>query len=160
MRPRRLAYRASGAGSLFSFCLTAHIGERIPLLQSTGSLRNEGAPRVGLTRGRFVSYRHNRSGQRMKTGNNEIKSPTRKPGVWATQFVPPLSVRATHLVNWYRVATPLHPTAYLRNYIVDFLQPSFISSERQEKAPCGHALHGCRSARHACQWARFVPAYT
>jgi len=42
---------AAGPGSLFSFYLTTPIEERIPLLQSTGSLRNEGAPRVGVTRG-------------------------------------------------------------------------------------------------------------
>jgi hypothetical protein len=42
---------AGGSGSLFSFYLTAPIDERMQLLQSTGSLRNEGAPRLGFTRG-------------------------------------------------------------------------------------------------------------
>jgi hypothetical protein len=42
---------AGGSGSLFSFYLTASIDERMQLLQSTGSLRNEGAPRLGFTRG-------------------------------------------------------------------------------------------------------------
>ena len=34
---------------------------------------------------------HNRFGQRIKTENHEIKSPTRKPVVWATQIVPRLA---------------------------------------------------------------------
>jgi hypothetical protein len=33
--------------------LTATIGERIPLLQYTATYRDEGAPRVGFTRGGF-----------------------------------------------------------------------------------------------------------
>ena len=34
-----------------SFLLTVFVDEKIPLLQYTGTLRNEGAPRVGFTRG-------------------------------------------------------------------------------------------------------------
>src|SRR6266436_1125503 len=34
-----------------SFLLAARIDEKIPLLQYTGTSRNEGAPRVGFTRG-------------------------------------------------------------------------------------------------------------
>jgi hypothetical protein len=36
-------------GSLFSFFLTLPIDEWIPLLQYSGTLRNEGAPRAGFT---------------------------------------------------------------------------------------------------------------
>ena len=32
----------------------------------------------------------------LKPGNNETKSPTRKPDAWATQFISLLGVRATH----------------------------------------------------------------
>jgi len=42
---------AAGPSSHFFFYLTAPIEERTALLQSTGSFRNEGAPRVGVTRG-------------------------------------------------------------------------------------------------------------
>jgi hypothetical protein len=42
---------AGGPGSLFSFHMAASIGERIPLLQYAGSIGNEGASRVGFTRG-------------------------------------------------------------------------------------------------------------
>ena len=76
----------------------AAIDERIPLLRYSGLLRNEGAPRVGFTRGRFVSHRYDRSGLQIKTMNNEIKSPTRKPDVWATQFISSLGARATRPV--------------------------------------------------------------
>jgi|SRR5882762_4088068 len=41
--------------------------------------KTEGALRVGSTRRGVVTYRHHRFGQRIKTGNDEIKSPTRKP---------------------------------------------------------------------------------
>ncbi len=41
---------AGDPGSLFSFFLTLPIDERIPLLQHSGTLRNEGAPRAGFTR--------------------------------------------------------------------------------------------------------------
>jgi hypothetical protein len=64
-------------------------------LQYTGTLRNEGCPTRRVYAWGFVSYRHNPSSQRIKTGNNQVKSPTRKPDAWATQFVPPLSVPAT-----------------------------------------------------------------
>src|SRR6266851_9918214 len=47
----RIDQRAGGPGSLFSIHLRAVIEERIPLLQYAGSLRKEGAPRVGFTRG-------------------------------------------------------------------------------------------------------------
>jgi hypothetical protein len=39
--------------------------------------------------------RSNRPGQRTKTGNNEIKSPTRKNDAWGTRFILSLRVRAT-----------------------------------------------------------------
>jgi hypothetical protein len=51
-----------------------------------------GAPHVGFTRGRLVSHRHDRSGQRIKTGNNETKRPASKPDVPATQFMSSLGV--------------------------------------------------------------------
>jgi hypothetical protein len=41
---------AGDRGSLFSFFLTLPIDERIPLLQHSGTLRNERAPRAGFTR--------------------------------------------------------------------------------------------------------------
>src|SRR5712664_1474002 len=41
----------------------------------------------------------NRSGQRTKTGNNEIKSPTRKTDVWGTQFILSLDGRATRPIG-------------------------------------------------------------
>jgi hypothetical protein len=44
----------------------------------------------------FGSYCHDRSGQQTKTGNNETKSPTRKPDVCGTQI---------HLPTW----CPGHP---------------------------------------------------
>jgi hypothetical protein len=43
----------------------------------------------------FISYRHNRFRQRIKTATNQIKSPTRKPDAWATQFISSFGVRAT-----------------------------------------------------------------
>jgi hypothetical protein len=55
----------------------------------------EGAPRVGFTRGGLYPNRGTRSRQRIKTGNIEIKSPTRKTDAWATQFILSLGVRAT-----------------------------------------------------------------
>jgi hypothetical protein len=70
-----------------SILLTASTNERIPLLQYTGPLRNEGCPTRRVYAWGFVPYRHNRSRQRIKTANNQIKSPTRKPVVWATQFI-------------------------------------------------------------------------
>jgi hypothetical protein len=85
-----------GSGSLFSFYGTACIDERIPLLQYLGALGNEGAPRVDFYARGFGSYCHDRSGQQTKTGNNETKSPTRKPDVCGTQI---------HLPTW----CPGHP---------------------------------------------------
>jgi len=38
---------------------------------------------------------HDRSGQQTRTGNNETKSPTRKPDVWGTQIHLPTWCRAT-----------------------------------------------------------------
>src|SRR6266853_2051234 len=94
---------AGGPDSLFSFRVMVAIDERILLLRYSGLLRNEGAPRVGFTRGRFVSHRHDRSGLQIKTMNNEIKSPTRKPDVWATQFISSLGARATRPDYIFRV---------------------------------------------------------
>src|SRR5437879_5388628 len=91
---RSIRTPAGGSGSLF-FYLTASTDERIPLLQYTGTLRNEGCPTRRVYAWGFVSYRHNRSRQRIKTANNQIKSPTRKPDVWATQFISSFGVRAT-----------------------------------------------------------------
>jgi hypothetical protein len=54
--------------------------------------RAEGVPRVGFTRGTFVSHRHGRTAQRIETGNNETKSHTCKPDVLATQFISSLGV--------------------------------------------------------------------
>src|SRR6266853_2437481 len=74
------------------------LGAPVSLAAILGIVRNEGAPRVGFTRGRFVSHRHDRSGPQIKTMNNDIKSPTRKPDVWATQFISSLGARATRPV--------------------------------------------------------------
>src|SRR6267143_2122507 len=59
------------------------------------TVKNQGCPtRRGYAWG-VVPYRRNRSGQRIKTANNQIKSPTRKPDAWATQFISSFGVRAT-----------------------------------------------------------------
>ena len=55
-----------------------------------------GVPHASILRVGFVSYCHDRSGQQTKTGNNETKSPTRKPDVCGTQI---------HLPTW----CPGHP---------------------------------------------------
>src|SRR5258706_15836440 len=55
-------------------------------------VKKRGVPHAsGLRVGGIISYRHDRSSQRIKTGNNQVKSPTRKPDAWATQFVPRLT---------------------------------------------------------------------
>jgi hypothetical protein len=48
-----LLMKSAGGWSWFTFFfhITAAIGERIRLLRYSESLRNEGAPRVGVTRG-------------------------------------------------------------------------------------------------------------
>ena len=43
----------------------------------------------------FISYRRDRSGQRIKTGNDEFKGRTRNPDVRSTRFIPAPDVRAT-----------------------------------------------------------------
>src|SRR6267143_3903563 len=64
------------------------------------TVKNQGCPtRRGYAWG-VVPYRRNRSGQRIKTANNQIKSPTRKPDAWATQFISSLGVRATRRENY------------------------------------------------------------
>jgi len=45
--------------------------------------------------GSLYPSRGNRSGQRTKTGNNEIKSLTRKTDAWGAQFILSLDIRAT-----------------------------------------------------------------
>src|SRR5882762_8563853 len=59
------------------------------------TVKNQGCPtRRGYAWG-VLLYRRNRSGQRIKTANNQIKSPTRKPDAWATEFISSFGVRAT-----------------------------------------------------------------
>jgi hypothetical protein len=74
-----------------------HGDESLPPLYYTLTLTNEGAPGVGSTPGGLYPNRGNRSGQRIKIGDNEIKSPTRKPDAWGTQFILSLDVRSTRL---------------------------------------------------------------
>jgi hypothetical protein len=59
-RIRPLPPCARAPGSHFSFHMAAPIDGRMPSPGYSGSLRNEGALRVGFTRGRFASYRHDR----------------------------------------------------------------------------------------------------
>src|SRR5882724_4994712 len=59
------------------------------------TVKKQGCPTRRVYAWGFVSYRHNRSSQRIKTATNQIKSPTRKPDVWATQFVPRLTSGAS-----------------------------------------------------------------
>src|SRR6267378_3638176 len=59
------------------------------------TVKNQGCPTRRVYAWGFVSYRHNRSRQRIKTANNQIKSPTRKPDAWATEFISSFGVRAT-----------------------------------------------------------------
>src|SRR6266513_5184848 len=55
------------------------------------NVKKRGGPHASGLRVGVVSYRHNRSRQRIKTANNQIKTPTRKPDAWATQFIPYLT---------------------------------------------------------------------
>jgi hypothetical protein len=41
-----------------------------------------GAPRIGFTRGGLYRIRQNRTDPRIKLGNNEIKTPTRRVYAW------------------------------------------------------------------------------
>src|SRR6266404_483752 len=79
----------------------AHRGE-----DSTAAIhrivQKRGCPTRRVDAWGFVSYRHNRSSQRIKTANNKIKSPTRKPDVWATQFISSFGVRGTRPVPIWR----------------------------------------------------------
>src|SRR6267378_3457531 len=81
--------------TFFSLLDGAHRGEDSTVAIHRNVKKRGGAPGVGFTRGRFVSYRHNRTRQRIKTATNQIKSPTRKPDAWATQLISSLAVRAT-----------------------------------------------------------------
>jgi hypothetical protein len=75
-----------------------------------------GVPHASILRVGFVSYCHDRSGQQTKTGNNETKSPTRKPDVRGTPI---------HLPTW----CPVRPPAWARLWVGSIFgcrSPSFF----------------------------------
>ena len=89
-----LGRETGGSGSLFSFYETAIIDERIPLLQYSGALGNEGAPRVDFTRGGLYLTVTIDPVSRQKLGTTRPKVPHVSPTCVAPQFISPLGVRS------------------------------------------------------------------